>query len=229
MVLLQYHNLLLHRGTASQQMEIIGEDKTQITTLNAFLPSDAQELADYTASFSGVTVLVCQYKQLSHVPAPSEGFLDSLVEIDFSSCSALTRLPSAYASKQTVKRLNISGTKISSIPLTFVGSIESLDVSNCRRITNVGDMERLKILNITASAVVDLSTSIVATLEQLIALNSKLTSVIDATKLKVVIWSGPLQSELVLDGCDELSTVVTTGALESVNCTSDAYVTSLTF
>ena len=211
-------------------MEIIGEDKTQITSrINTSLPPDTHELADYTASFSGVTVLVCQYKQLSHVPSPSEGFLDSLTDIDLSSCTLLTRLPSAYAGKQTVRHLNISGTKISSIPLTFVGSIESLDVSNCRRITNVGDMERLRILNITASAVVDLAASIVATLEQLIALNSKLTSINDATKLKVVIWSGPLQSTLQIDGSDELMTVVTTGALESVICASTAYITSLSF
>ena len=230
MVLLQYHNLLLHRGAASHQMEVIGEDKTQITArTNTYLPSDIQELSDYTASFYGVTALLCKYKQLSHIPSPSQGFLDSLVDIDFSSCSALTRLPSAYAGKHTVRRLNISGTKISSIPLTFVDSIVSLDVSNCRRITNVGDMEQLKILNITASAVVDLAASVVATIEQVIALNSKLTSINDATNLKVVVWSGPLQTTLQIDGSDELMTVVTTGALESVQCASTAYVTSLNF
>ena len=49
-------------------------------------------------------------------------------------------------------------------------------------------MERLRILNITGSAVVDLAASIVATLEQLIALNSKLTAINDASKLRVVIY-----------------------------------------
>ena len=229
MVLLQYCNLLLHKAAERPtQMDIIGEDKTSSTTSNSHLPLDDAEAAEYTSHFAGVTTLVCQYKQLTNLPAPRTGFFDTLHVLDLSQCSAISRVPSAFGEKGTVVSLNVSGTKVSSIPLTFMPSLVSVDVSNCRRITNVGDTVRLKVLNITASAVVDVQSSTCTTLEQLIALNSKITHVTGAPVLKVVIWSGPLNAQLILEGCDQMMTVITTGSIDSINTTTgNPYITSL--
>ena len=228
MVLLQYCNLLLHKSADKpNQMDIIGEDRTSSTASNVHLPVDVTEAAEYTSHFSGVTILVCQYKQLTALPAPTTGFFDTLQVIDLSLCAAISRLPSSFGDKGTVTVLNVSGTKLSAIPLTFLPSLTSVDVSNCRRITNIGDTHNLKVLNITASAVVDVQSSTCLTLEQLIALNSKITSISSAPALKVVIWSGPLSAHLQLDGCHQIMTVITTGPIEMIHTNGTPYITSL--
>lgn len=228
MVLLQYCNLLLHKSVERpNQIDIIGEDKASSINNNAHLPVDSAERAEYTAHFVNVTVLVCQHKQLSQLPVPTEGFFDRLERIDLSNCSQISRLPSSIGTNSSVKYLNVATTKLSAIPLTFMESLESLDVSHCRRMTNVGDFSRLRVLNITNSAVVDLSSSTASTLVIMIGLNSKVTHVVGATALKVVMWSGPPSAALHLEGCDDIMSIVTTGAMESITSSGQPYITSL--
>lgn len=228
MVLLQYRNLLLHRASAqSSRMEIIGEEQS---ALNASIvqPGDGNDEEEYMANFVGVKVLSCKYDKLSALPAPSPGLLDALECIDISGCTSITRIPAAFGSNGTVTTLNVSNTKVSSIPLTFSASVRALDVSQCRRITNVGDMHHLQVLNITASAVLDISVSIASTLEQIIALNSKITCINDAPNLKVVLWSGASHLSLEIGSASiALMTVVTTNSIDRITCPPNAYVTAL--
>lgn len=228
MVLLQYCNLLLHKAVERPwQMDIIGEDKTQSTQDNDVLPADDTELAEYAQHFAGVTTLICQHKGLTALPSPRSGFFDVLEVIDLSQCSYMSRLPSGFGSKNTVRTLNVSGTKLSAIPLTFMPSLRSLDVSHCRRMTNVGETSQLKVLNITASAIVDIAQSTATTIEQLIALNSKVSHVSGAAELRVVIWSGPVSTSLLIEGCDRIMTVVTTGSTDLIRCDGTPYITTL--
>ena len=228
MVLLQYYNLLLHKD--GDTFHIIGEDMAiDINSrVNPSLPQDSSEEAEYTSHFIGVTRLVCAHKSLRSLPPPATGYLDSLVDIDLSHCTNVTRIPSAYGVKSTVQKLNISLTKVSALPLSFMSSLKSLDVSGCRRITNVGDMSQLCVLNITNSTVVDLSPTTCAHLQQLIALHSKLTKIETAPELKIILWSGTINAQLNISDCGNLISIITSGACDRISVSgSSPYISSL--
>lgn len=218
MVLLQYANLLLHRSEGSDRVDVIGEDQSASNTVGT---SDASD-------FEGVTVLCCQYKQLRALPLPADGFLNTLATIDLSHCANITRIPSEYGAKSTVRRLIVAGTKLSAVPFTMAESLEFLDVSNCRRMSDVGDLPRLHMLNVTASNVTDISATTSASLRLLIAFNSRLSSFVGAPKLHTMMWSSATPNNRIeVRDCAVLNSIVTTSDPPLLDVAGDPYIATL--
>ena len=214
MVLAQYANLLLHKSS-DVTIEVIGEDsRTQNTDIT-------------DGAFSEVVHFRCPYKLLRKLPSPS-GFLLRLHTIDISGCSEVTKVPAEYGNASTITTLNISGTKISAIPLSFSRSVACLDVSNCRRLTNVGDLPSLVVLNCSNSTVVDITATTLSSLQHLFALHTKLSMITAAPALQTVLWSPVLSTTLHLSDCPSLRSVLTTSSREQVNVDNAAvYVASV--
>lgn len=203
MVVLQYENLLLHQ-VDDGVLAVIGEDnKTPHTSI--------------TPPFDVIQSLVSNYPKLRDLPVPIAGLMDRLVTLDLANCSSITKIPSAYGQLGTVQNLNVSGTKLSAIPATMLPSLKTLDVSCCRRLTNVGDVPNLVVLNCTNSAIVDISIATLQTLRQLFAFHTKLSVIAHAASLEVMAWSPAMTGTLTIADTPNLLSVLTTSTRESIH------------
>lgn len=229
MVLFQYYNLLLHRGRGSHQVEIIGEDKSSMNDAeNSSVPANEQENNVYTGYFKGVKTIVSNWYTLEHLP-PGNLFID-LEILNISNCDLIRLIPGSYNTGNKLHTLHASNTKISSLPAEFMVSLLHLDISNCKRITSIGDMNILHTLVMSNSTVNEIRQTVASTLVRLYALHSRLTCIPVSLHLKVLLWSGTGGSTLKIDNAPSLISILTSGGIDQISHLSgnDAVITKLT-
>mgnify|MGYP001246799827 CR=1 FL=1 len=211
MVLLQCFNLLLHK-IDNTKLEIIGEDTG----------SSSQTPPSPDTSLAQCTQLLSHFAKLREMPVPVDGILDRLVSLDIAGCNNITRLPAAYGNNGCMRSLNISSTKISAIPASISQTLTALDVSSCRRVTNVGDIPNLVVLNCTNSAVVDINPVTLLSLRQLFAFHTKLSTISNAMQLEIMSWSPSLSGTLTIGNAPRLLSVLVTSGRDNVHLDGDS-------
>jgi Leucine-rich repeat (LRR) protein len=84
-------------------------------------------------------------------------FFENLEELSFAGCTSLKKIAKltygdsfTYSGMYKLKKLNLSGCPIENINLEYgLGSIETIDISDCKEIKTLNTSSRLKYLNIT--------------------------------------------------------------------------------
>lgn len=215
MVLFQYYNLLLHRGRGSDQVEIIGEDKSYVGDQSKY---ESEQDDAYLTNFEGVTSLISSWNTLEHLP-PGHLFTE-LETLNISNCENITNIPGSYNTRDTLTSLIANNTKISSLPSEFMSSLLQLDISNCKRITSIGDMRRLHTLVMSNSTVNEIRHTVANTLIRLYCLHSRLSFLPSSPQLMVLLWSAVGQITLRIENAPSLISILTPGELSNINNTT---------
>lgn len=220
MSLIKYYNLLMFQAS-STTLEVIGED----VSITDFSSNQAQngmtvtEETTYENLLANMTDLIFTIKTVSQLPPGT--LFTSLVTLDFNGCTNINQIPTTYP--VTLQTIKASSTKLSSIPSMY-SSLLMLDVSNCKRISSVS-IPSLQTLIMSHSAITEITQ--LTNLVRLLALNTKIVSVPQASKLVIIMWSGISNSNLTVDATNSSIVQILTSGPDANISSSNGLITSL--
>ena len=205
MVVLQYYNLLIKKNDGFN-VEVIGEQADASDATNEATESMTNtEIDAYNLTLAGVQKMTFRYKDVSRLPTGSA--FTALHTLNLADCKHISTLSDSWNTANTCKVLDLSYTKVASIPTTFQSCLESLSVEGCRHITSLTAGANMLTLNVSHSTIVEILQA--SALKRLFAVNSRL-QMVSAPAIEILLWSSSLDAVLsVQSACSALMTIVT--------------------